>query len=126
MITIKQLDEIGTDDRGYTFEYFHERYGRHLLCFRKAGTVSGGHYHKGLSLTKDPEILIVASGSMHLHYRNVNDPELIRIRVDGPVKIEIPPFVWHEVHCITDCTFLELNSLSEHEADTFRIAGPNP
>lgn len=119
MVTITPLDKVGIDERGYTYEYFHERYGRHLLCFRKANSISGGHYHKGLSLTKNPEILIIASGSLILHYRNVNDTEVIKVHIEAPVKIEILPFIWHELVCITDCTFLELNSLSEHKADTF-------
>jgi hypothetical protein len=119
MITITPLDKIGIDERGYTFEYFHERYGRHLLCFRKAGSVSGNHYHKGISLTKNPEIIILVHGSLMLHYRNVNETGIIEVPVEGPVKIEIQPYVWHKLVSITDCSFLELNSLSEHSADTF-------
>lgn len=119
MITITPLDKIGTDERGYTYEYFHERYGRHLLCFRKAGSISGNHYHKGISLTKNPEIIILVHGSLMLHYSNVNDTEIIKTPIEGPVKIEIQPYVWHEFVSITDCSFLELNSLSEHVADTF-------
>ncbi len=49
MITISPLDPVGTDLRGYTYEYFHERYGHHLIAFRKAGSVSGRHYHKGIA-----------------------------------------------------------------------------
>lgn len=119
MITITPLDKIGSDERGYTYEYFHERYGRHLICFRKAESVSGRHYHKGLSLTKNPEIIILLHGKLMLNYRNVNDKGVIGMEVEGPVKIEIPTYVWHEFVSITDCVFLELNSLSEHEADTF-------
>jgi dTDP-4-dehydrorhamnose 3,5-epimerase-like enzyme len=120
MITITSFDKVGTDERGFTYEYFHERYGRHLVCFRKAGSVSGRHYHKGISLTKDPEILILASGNVQLNWRKVNSKEMHSILAEGPAKIEIPAYIWHEVVAVTDCTFIELNSLSEHEADTFR------
>jgi hypothetical protein len=119
MITITPLDKIGSNENGYTYEYFHERYGRHLVCFRKAGSTSGRHYHKGLSLTKNPEIIILLHGSLIINYRNVNDTNILQAPVEGPVKIEIQPYVWHEFICITDSTFLELNSLSEHQADTF-------
>jgi len=119
MITITPLDKVGIDERGYTYEYFHERYGRHLLCFRKAGSVSGRHYHKGISLTKNPEIIILVHGSLMLHYRNVNDTAILKMPVEGPVKIDIEPYVWHELVSVTDCAFLELNSLSEHSIDTF-------
>ena|ERR1700748_3023626 len=119
MITVTPLDKIGSDERGYTYEYFHERYGRHLICFRKTGSVSGRHYHKGLSLTKNPEIIILLHGELTVNYRNVNDTTVVTAKIEGPVKIEIPPYVWHEFISITDCVFLELNSLSEHQADTF-------
>lgn len=119
MITITPLDKIGSDDRGYTYEYFHERYGRHLICFRKAESVSGRHYHTGASLTKNPEIVILAHGTLMLNYRKVNSKELMNTLVEGPAKIEILPYVWHEMIALTDCAFIELNSLSEHEADTF-------
>lgn len=119
MVSITPLDKIGTDARGYTYEYFHERYGRHLVCFRKAGSVSGRHYHTGASLTKNPEIIILAHGSLTLNYRNVNSKEVQSTLVEGPAKMEIMVYVWHELIALTDCTFLELNSLSEHEADTF-------
>lgn len=119
MVTITPLDKIGSDERGYTYEYFHERYGRHLVCFRKAASVSGRHYHTGTSLTKNPEILILAHGTLTLNYRKVNSSELQTTLVEGPVKIEIQPYIWHELIALTDCCFIELNSLSEHEADTF-------
>lgn len=119
MVTITPLDKISRDERGYTYEYFHERYGRHLICFRKAGSVSGRHYHTGASLTKNPEIIILVQGSLTLNYRNVNNKELLSTLVEGPAKIDIMPYVWHELIALTDSTFIELNSLSEHMADTF-------
>ena len=120
MITITPLDKVGSDERGYTYEYFHERYGRHLICFRKAGSISGSHYHKGLSLTKDPEVLILASGNIQLNWRKANQTLTEQVFVEGPAKIDIPAYIWHEIIAVTDCTFIELNSLSEHQADTFR------
>lgn len=119
MITVTPLDKIGSDERGSTHEYFHERMGRHLVCVRKAGTVSGRHYHKGLSLGKDPEILLLVQGNITINWRPVHQQELNSQWVEGPARIEIPPYIWHEVVADTDCTFLELNSLSEHQADTF-------
>lgn len=119
MITITPLDKIGDDERGYTYEFFQERMGRHLVCFRKAGSISGRHYHKGLSLTKNPELLILAQGNITINWRQLPNKELQSIWVEGPARIEIPPYIWHELAAITDCTFIELNSLSEHQADTF-------
>ena len=121
MVRITPLELIGTDDRGYTCEYFHERMGRHLVIFRKAGTLSGNHYHKGASLSKQPEILILLSGTAIFRYGNIQERAVIRIELDVPSKIEIDPYVWHELETKTDCTLIELGSLSEHNADTYRL-----
>ncbi len=111
----------GSDDRGYTVEYYHERIGHSLIVFRKAGTVSGRHYHKGLSLTKAPEIFYLLHGECILNWRNVNETEMHTSTLIGPVKLEIPPYTWHELLMQTDCTCLELNSMDDHKKDTFYI-----
>lgn len=121
LITVSALEKVGNNERGYTYEYFHERYGRHLICFRKAGSVSGRHYHKGISLTKNPEVLILCSGIVTLNWCNINTENMNTQTVEAPAKIEIQPYVWHEIIAMTDCTFIELNSLSEHSADTFNV-----
>lgn len=115
------ITPAGEDERGYTAEFAQERTGTHLIVFRKAGTVSGRHYHKGLSQTKDPEILILLSGTCTFSWKNINDNELITEKYTGPVKFEIPKLTWHEIVTDTDCTFMEQNSIAEHAADTFRL-----
>lgn len=123
MITVTPLDKISNDERGYTYEYFHERYDRHLLCFRKAGTISGRHYHKGLSLTKNPEILVLVHGNVNLNWKHINSGALQTTWIEAPARIEIPPYIWHELVALSDCSFIELNALSEHQADTFTDTG---
>ncbi len=120
MVKLTELDKIGYSDSGYTYEYFHERMGRHLILFRKAGSVSGNHYHKGLSLTKNPEILVLLSGVATLSYKEVQGGTMKRVQLSVPTQIEISPYIWHELYCHTDCTLIELCSISEHEADTFK------
>lgn len=112
----------GNDERGYTAEYNTEYKGKHLLLFRKAGTVNGRHYHKGISATKNPEIFLIIHGTCKISWRHIDDTELQTQVVTGPARLEIPPFTWHEVIPQTDCTFLELNSLEEHIADTFYLS----
>ncbi len=116
---ITPLAISGSDERGFTSEYLHERSGKQLIVFRKAGTVSGRHYHKGISATKNPEIFIVLHGTATINWRNINDTEIQSATVTAPVKLEIPPYTWHELIANTDCTCLELNSIAEHVADTF-------
>lgn len=118
---ITPIATLGQDDRGYTAEYYHDRMGQQLLVFRKAGTVSGNHYHKGISLSKAPEILIVVHGTCLVKWREIKETEIQSAVVTGPCKIEIAPYIWHELTMETDCCLLELNSLAEHVADTFYI-----
>lgn len=118
---ITPIKTTGPDERGFTAEYFHGRLGTQLIVFRKAGTVSGRHYHKGISITKNPEIFILLSGTCIVNWREVNSSLLHSATVTGPVYMETPPYTWHEFVTETDCTFIEMNSLSEHAADTFYI-----
>lgn len=116
---ITRLALTGQDERGYTCEYFHERLGQHLILYRKAGTISGRHYHKGNSITKNPEILLLLSGTCSLNWKEINSGKMETMTIDGPVRMEIPPYYWHEIVTVTDCVFLELNSIAEHAADTY-------
>ncbi len=116
---ITPIELAGIDERGYTAEYYHERLGQHLILFRKAGTVSGRHYHKGISLTKNPEIFILLSGECTINWRGVNDNQQHTSDIKGPTKLEIPPYTWHELVMTTDCACLELGSIADHKADTF-------
>jgi len=116
---ITTIKPFSNDARGTVAEYFHERTGQHLIVFSKAGAVRGRHYHKGISLSKNPEMLILLSGTCIFNWREVNSQQLQTATVQAPAKIEVSPYVWHELLAVTDCSFLELNSLSEHVADTF-------
>ncbi|XZF16622.1 polysaccharide biosynthesis C-terminal domain-containing protein [Chitinophagaceae bacterium MMS25-I14] len=119
MIKFTPIKTTGPDNRGYTAEFYQGRLGQHLIVFRKAGTVSGRHYHKGISLTKKPEIFILMHGTCVVNWREINNTTMHSKVIEGPMIIETDPYVWHEYITETDCTFLELNSLSEHAADTF-------
>lgn len=119
---ITPITLTGSDERGYTAEFEQLRKGKHLLLFRKAGTVNGRHYHKGLSATKNPELFIIVNGKCTVNWRHIDEKEIHTADVEGPAQLEIPPYIWHEVVTQTDCTFLELNSLEEHVADTFYVS----
>lgn len=109
----------GLDERGYTAEYEHSRHGQQLIVFRKAGTVSGKHYHKGISATKNPEIFLLLNGCCTVNWKHIDDATTQTANITGPTRLEIPPMIWHEVIANTDCTFIEMNSIDEHAADTF-------
>jgi hypothetical protein len=87
-MTITEIPTTGPDDRGHTAEYFHDRMGLHLIVFRKAGTVSGRHFHKGISKAKNPEIFLLLSGTTRVNWRNVNNNEMHSATVSGPARFE--------------------------------------
>ena len=66
MIKATIIKPAGSDERGFTAEVEQERTGTHLIVFRKAGSISGRHYHKGLSNTKNPEILSFTKWHLHI------------------------------------------------------------
>lgn len=120
-MTIEQIALTGSDDRGFTAEYLHERTGMQLALFRKAGSISGRHYHKGQSATKAPEILLVLHGTLLLNWKHIDEADIQSETIEAPAKITIPPYIWHELIPQTDCVMLEMNSIEEHKADTFYL-----
>jgi hypothetical protein len=119
---IEQIELTGSDDRGFTAEYQHERSGKQLALFRKAGSISGRHYHKGSSATKAPEILLLLHGTLQLNWKHIDDADTQSATVEGPARLTIPPYIWHELVAQTDCVMLEMNSIDEHKADTFYLS----
>jgi hypothetical protein len=115
------LESLSHDDRGYVGEYYHDRAGRHLLVFCNAGAIRGRHYHKGLSPTKNPEIIILVSGKCTINWRNLDTSTMSTETITGPAKMQISANTWHEFVAQTDCSFLELNSIAEHKSDTFYL-----
>ena len=113
------LDIFNEDERGYASEYEQDRTGKHILVFTRAGITRGRHYHKGLSATKNPEIIVLISGTCIFTWRHINEQEVKSQTVIAPARIEIPALIWHELTADTDCTFIEFNSREEHSADTF-------
>lgn len=121
MIKATPITPAGQDERGYTAEFEQNRTGTHLIVYRKAGTVSGRHYHKGGSITKNPEILLLLSGQCTFNWKHIDNEQIQSATYDAPIRFEIPPMVWHEIIPTTDCTFMEMNSIAEHAADTYRL-----
>ncbi|MCB0699597.1 MAG: hypothetical protein H6551_11610 [Chitinophagales bacterium] len=121
MIKATPIPPLSEDTRGYTAEFENTRTGKHLIVFRKAGSVSGRHYHKGGSATKNPEILLLLNGTCTFNSKHIDDTEITTAEYTGPVRFEIPPYIWHELIPVTDCTFLEQNSVEEHASDTYRL-----
>ncbi len=116
-VQIERLKPFANDKRGRTYELPGGVADGHLLAFRKAGSVSGNHWHEGRSKGKDPEILLLVSGEIELMARDLKTNEELKVAVEAPARITIHPNVLHTLTANTDCCFLEFNSLEEHKAD---------
>ena len=118
-LQIIELKEAREDDRGKTFDIALNNSGAIMYNTRKQDTISGRHYHTG-KIGKNPEVILLLTGIVEVYAKDLNRKEEIRIVVNSPAKIEVFPFVWHEVKALTDITFLELSSLEQHKQDTIK------
>jgi len=125
-IQITEIDVKAVDERGALHYFSTDRSGEFLLVYRKKGSISGQHYHKGVSLNKNPEDMILVQGTLSLHWKELAgaDPVEIsngEIEVIAPARVLIPAGIWHQVTAQTDIVFIELNSLVDGSEDTYRL-----
>jgi hypothetical protein len=121
MIEIIPLTKIGEDERGTTHIFETDRTGEFIFSFRKAGSLSGRHYHKGLSPNKNPEKIILVKGEVTLNWFNVAGDERGSEKIIGPSLVYIHAFIWHELVAVTDFVVFEMNALADGQGDTYRL-----
>ena len=120
-VTISPIELKAADNRGSLHYFNTDRTGEFLLVYRNAGSVSGQHYHKGLSNGKNPEDMLLVKGSATLHWMDLITNQTEMVELSAPVRVLIQANVWHELTAITDIVFIELNSLVEGSEDTYRL-----
>ena len=120
-VTILPIDVKAVDERGALHYFNTDRTGEFLLVYRKAGTVSGQHYHKGISPGKNPEDLLLVQGSAKLHWKDLLTNKEETIELIAPVRVKISANTWHALTAISDIVFVELNSLVDGSEDTYRL-----
>jgi quercetin dioxygenase-like cupin family protein len=120
-VSVSKIDVKAMDERGALHYFNTDRSGEFLLVYRKAGTISGQHYHKGNSAGKNPEEMLLVQGSLTMHWKILNTEEIGSLTIEAPSRVIIEANVWHEVKALTDIIFIELNSLVEGSEDTFRL-----
>ena len=120
-VSISTIDVKAIDQRGALHYFSTNRTGEFLLVYRKAGTISGQHYHKGKSPGKNPEEMLLVQGSITMNWKNLDTEEQGTITIEAPSRVIIEANVWHEVKALTDIIFIELNSLVEGSEDTYRL-----
>lgn len=98
-----------------------QRTGDFMLCYRHAGSSSGQHYHEGHSDNKNPEVMYLFSGKAELHWCPLGGNEIAVTEINAPARVEVPVMVWHQLIAVTDCCFIELNSMDDVRKDSVRI-----
>lgn len=120
-VSVSKIEVKAIDERGALHYFSTHRTGEFLLVYRKAGTISGQHYHKGKSAGKNPEEMLLVQGSITMNWKNLETNVSDTITVEAPSRVIIEANVWHEVKALTDIIFIELNSLAEGSEDTYRL-----
>lgn len=121
MIKVTPVELVGADERGSNHVWSSDRTGEMILCYRKAGSSSGQHYHEGKSAHKNPEILYLLTGEASIHWCPLGGNSIQTIRAIAPARIEVPILVWHQLVADTDCCFIEMNSMDDVRKDSVRI-----
>lgn len=121
MIKVTPIKLCGEDERGSNHEWFSDRTGNFVLCYRKAGSSSGQHYHEGRSNYKNPEIMFLLSGKAAIHWCPLGGSTIETIFAEAPARVEVPINVWHQLLAVTDCCFIELNSIEDVQIDSVRV-----
>jgi len=112
------------DERGTIYEFSTRPSSYFIVIYRKKGTVSGSHYHKGTIQSKNPEMFYLVSGEVELFVRDIKTGEEETHIIQEKTKIEVPPNIYHEWRAKTDIILLEFNTSREdfrgYESDTIR------
>ena len=118
MYELQEISHLSSNENGSTYALDAIKSEGYLLASRKAGSISGNHWHEGKSAAKNPESLLLISGSVKLNFKQIKTGESKARSVKAPQVIKIYPQVLHTLEAQTDIVFLEFNSLDEHKADT--------
>lgn len=120
-VTIIPIQKIGEDQRGSTHVFDTDRTGEFIIAYRKKGSLSGRHYHKGRSANKRPEKIIIMQGQATVNWIDIQTGEKGFAKAIAPAMVCIEPWVWHEVLADEDIVVFELNALADGQGDTFQL-----
>ena len=124
MVEVIPVKKIGEDERGATHYFDTDRTGEFIIAYRKSGSASGRHYHKGTAEKKNPEQVIIMSGTATINWFDVRDESISgTCTAQAPAMVIVQAWAWHEVIADTDIVVFELNALEDGNGDTFRVEG---
>jgi len=119
-VRIIELEKVKDDERGTIHQFSNREVSDLLLVKRNKGSVSAAHYHVGKSKEKDPETVVLLEGKAKIIFKNVKTGEHEEGSWEKPVKFLIDPFIYHEIHALTDVILLDMNSIGDDLEDTIK------
>ena len=121
-VSIRQIEPVDMHDpKGLTYELFKGIHGMQVTyCTRNVGKIFGDHYHRGDDPSKNPERVVLLSGSCAFIACNGVETE-IHFLNQTPLEIIIQPSVIHAFFPRENISFIEYRStVYNHENnDTF-------
>ncbi len=90
------------------------------VYYRRAGSVSGKHYHTGSLPTTNPERHILVKGQAILRTKNLETGEVGSVVLVAPCLWEVEPQVYHELEAVEDIIFIEPR-LAGYDPDSDKI-----
>ncbi len=119
-IKITPINQLGSDQRGSTYEYCIRESKNFILIKRNANTMSGNSYHQGTTYGTNPKTFILLDGKINFHYRHIDETNHQTKTIDKPTIIEVESLVAHAVEALTNITMLECNSITDIQQDRVR------
>ncbi len=95
----------GNDKGKRTFQFQFPDGRQFTYCTRHKGEIVGSHFHKGDDPSKNPEFTLLLSGEIECRTISIGGSVGITdvSAANGPVLIEIEPWLGHTFLCRTDC-----------------------
>ncbi|MBU1039057.1 cupin domain-containing protein [Patescibacteria group bacterium] len=113
------------DERGKAYQFSTRESSFYIALYRRKGTTSGDHYHKGTIKSKSPEIFYFIDGKAELHLKDQKSGLEERHIIEPGTKIQIPPNIYHSFRALTDIILIEFNvsksDFENYEADTIKL-----
>ncbi len=122
LIKIEKISPLKDDERGPAYGFSTRESSYFIVLYRKQGTTSGDHYHKGTSKSKSPEIFYLVKGKAEVYIRDIKTGKEETHIIEEKTKLEVPANLYHSVKAITDIILLELDTEKENfDLDTVKF-----
>lgn len=119
---IEKSSLLKEDERGTAYDFSTRPSSYFIVLYRKKGSMSGNHYHRGNMKSKCPEIFYLIQGEAELALRDRETKEEQVIELERGTRVEISPNIYHAVKAKTDIILMEFitdkEDFKKYDSDT--------